>query len=103
MTPKAPIIDVLIAPDGNSWRMYSAPSSWRTPFSAHMDQRGDIFPVARPDVADLDRYMWETDSPFERRLTADGGVEIVAKGRSAITLVVWLQDLVGHGNGADER
>lgn len=94
VTPKPPIIDVLIARDGDAWRMYSAPFSWRVPFSGRTDTRGDVFPVARPDVADLDRFMWETDSPFERRVTADGGVEIVAKGRSAITLAVWLQDLV---------
>jgi hypothetical protein len=34
--------------------------------------------VGRPDIADLDRYMWETDSPFERRPIVDE-VEIVAK------------------------
>jgi len=47
--------------------------------------------------------MWETDSPFERRVTADGGVEIIAKGRSAITLVVWLQELVDRGTDSLER
>lgn len=83
--------------------MYSAPSSWRTPFGSSMDQRGDVFPVQRPDIADLDRFMWETDSPFERRVTADGGVEIIAKGRSAITLVVWLQELVDRGTDSLER
>jgi hypothetical protein len=97
MTPKTPLIDVLIARDGDAWRLYSAPSSWRTPFGLHVDKHGDIFPVGGPDVADLDRFMWETDSPFERRSTADGGVEIVAKGRSAVTLVVWLQELVERG------
>ena len=97
MTPKAPVIDVLIAPDGDSWRMYSAPYSWRAPFSGRMDRRGDVFPVGRPKIADLDRYMWETDSPFERRVTADGGVEIVAKGRSALTIALWLHDLLQDG------
>ena len=29
MTPKSPIIDVLIARDGDAWRLYSAPYSWR--------------------------------------------------------------------------
>jgi hypothetical protein len=63
-----------------------------------MDTRGDIFPVAEPDVTHLDSFMWETDSPFERRLTltADGGVEIVAKGRSAVTLAVWLQEPIAR-------
>jgi hypothetical protein len=62
-----------------------------------MDGRGDVFPVGRPDVADLDRFMWETDSPFERRPTTDDGIEIVATGRSAITLSVWLRELIARG------
>ena len=61
------------------------------------DERGDVFPLGRPDLADLDRFMWDTDSPFERRQTADGGVEIVARGRSALTLAVWLQQLIERG------
>ena len=103
MTPKTPVIDVLIARDGDAWRLYSAPDSWRTPFSLDVDKRGDIFPVGRPDVGDLDKFMWETDSPFERRSTAYGGLEIVAKGRSAVTLVVWLRALVERGRGADRN
>jgi hypothetical protein len=99
-TLKAPIIDVLIARDGDAWRLYSAPYSWRTPFSLHIDKRGDIYPVGRPDVADLDSFMWDADAPFERRPTADGGVEIVARGRSAVTLAVWLQELVEQGRRA---
>jgi hypothetical protein len=31
----------------------------------------------------------------ERRPTTDGGVEILAKGRSAIALLVWLDGIVG--------
>jgi hypothetical protein len=48
--------------------------------------------VGQPDIADLDRFMWETDSRFDRRPTADGGVEILAKGPSAVTLVTWIQE-----------
>jgi hypothetical protein len=99
MNPKAPLIDVLIARDGNAWRLYSAPFSWRTPFALHMDERGDVFPVGRPDLADLDSFMWNVDSPFERHPTGDGGIEIRASGRSAIALAVWLQDLIDRGNG----
>jgi hypothetical protein len=60
-----------------------------------MDERGSVLPVAKPDIADLDRFMWNVDSPFERRPTTDGGVEILAKGRSAIALLVWLEGIVG--------
>jgi hypothetical protein len=48
--------------------------------SDRMDERGSVFPVAKPDVADLDRSMWNVDSPYEKRLTTDGGIEILAKG-----------------------
>jgi hypothetical protein len=65
----------------------------------HVDERVDIFPVAAPDLDDLDRFMWDTDSPFERRRTVDGSIEIVAKVRSAVTLVTRLQDLVERGKG----
>jgi hypothetical protein len=50
--------------------------------------------VAWPDVDDLDRFIWNLDSPFERRPTSDGSVEILAKGRSAVTLLVWLDGIV---------
>jgi len=97
MVAKTPRIDVFIGRDGDAWRMYSAPNSWRTPFLLYMDDRGDVFPVGRPEVADLDQFMWDTDSPFERRSTADGGIEIRAEGRSAVTLTVWLRELIERG------
>jgi hypothetical protein len=38
--------------------------------------------------------MWATDSPYEHRRVNDGGVEIRAEGRCAVTLLVWLDELV---------
>jgi hypothetical protein len=32
-----------------------------------MDEHREIYPVAKPDAAALDRFMWETDSPYEGR------------------------------------
>jgi hypothetical protein len=61
---------------------------------ARADERGSIFPVAKPDVDDLDRFMFDTDSPYQHRRTGDGGIEIVASGRSAVTLLTWLEDVV---------
>jgi hypothetical protein len=57
---------------------------------------GDIFPVARPDAADLERFMFEVDAPYSGRRTSDGGIEIVARGRSAICLLIWLEELVNN-------
>jgi hypothetical protein len=37
--------------------------------------------------------MLETDSPYEHRKTSDG-IEILAEGRSAVTLAVWLEEIV---------
>jgi hypothetical protein len=68
-----------------------------------MDEHREIYPVARPDAADLDRFMFETDSPYEHRVTADGGLEIRAAGRSAITLLVWLEGIVSASACHAER
>ena len=96
MEANALIIDVLIARDRLAWRLYSAPRSWRAPFSLYADRRGDVFPLREPSLTDLDQFMWATDSPFERRPTADGGIEIVARGRSAVTLSAWLRELMAE-------
>jgi hypothetical protein len=95
MTEKTPVLDLFIGRDGDAWRLYVAPASWRPGLlQMRMDEHGEIFPVAQPDPDDLERFMWDTDSPYEQRRTGDGGVEILAKGRSAVTLLVWLEDLV---------
>ena len=54
----------------------------------------EIFPVARPDANDLANFMFQTDSPYQHRRIADGGVEIRTEGRSAVTLLVWLDEWV---------
>jgi hypothetical protein len=100
MTPKAPVLDLFIGRDGDPWRLYVAPTSWRPMLLRdRMGERGSIFPVAKPDAEDLDRFMWKLDSQYDKRVTADGGVEILAKGRSAIALLVWLEGLVGADHG----
>jgi hypothetical protein len=54
--------------------------------------------VARPDPDDLDRFMFETDAPYLRRLCVDGDLEVSAKGRSAIMLALWLRDVIAATN-----
>ena len=98
MTPKAPVIDVFIGRDGDAWRMYIAPNSWAGLILFRcMDRHREIYPVARPDAHDLERHMWSTDSPYEHRKTSDGGIEIRASGRSALSLYYWLEALVNPG------
>ena len=96
MTPKKPVIDLLICRDGEAWRLYLAARSWVPGcLRARIDEdRREVFPVAKPDAAELDAFMFEADAPYERRIIADGGMEILARGRSAIVLHEWLADLV---------
>ena len=96
MTPKTAILDLFIGRDGDGWRLYVAPTSWKLELlERRMDERGEIFPVAAPDLSDLDRFMCNSDAPFERRPTTDGGMEILARGRSAEVLIGWLRGIVG--------
>ncbi len=89
VTPKKPELDLFIGRDGDAWRLYVAPTSWKPELlRRRMDERGEISPVAAPDLADLDRVMANADAPFERRPTMDGGVEILAQGRSAKVLLL---------------
>lgn len=95
MTEKAPVLDVFIGRHGDGWRMVFAPASWMPPMlQVWANDRREIFPVARPDADDLAKFMGKTDSPYESRRIADGGLEIRAEGRSAVTLLVWLDALV---------
>jgi hypothetical protein len=98
MTPKSPVLDLFIGRDGDAWRLYVAPTSWKPELlRRRMDERGEIFPVAAPDLADLDRVMGNAGAPFERRPTTDGGVEVLAQGRSAkVLLLGWLAGIVGR-------
>ncbi len=90
---KGPIIDVLVARDGDAWRLYFAPSSWK-PGTLGTADRNSMFRVAAPDIAALDRFMRKAALPFSRSLTADGSVEVRAKGRAAIAVAAWLTKLI---------
>jgi hypothetical protein len=49
MAPKTPVLDVFIGRDGDGWRLYVAPTSWKPELlRRRMDERGEIFPVAAP-------------------------------------------------------
>ena len=65
MTPQWPVTDVLIVPDGGGWRITFAPFSWDPPMLRfHTNARREVFPVARPDLEDLERFMWACDAPY---------------------------------------
>jgi hypothetical protein len=94
-TPKNPVIDLLIMRDRDAWRLLLAPISWVPGILAsRMDARREIFPVRNPGADDLDAFMLESDAPYEGGKTADGGVQVLTKGRSAICLLIWLEGVV---------
>ena len=65
MNPKAPVLDLFIGHDHDAWRLYVAETSWMPGLLlGRMDDHREIFPVAKPDADDLDRFMFETDSPY---------------------------------------
>ena len=96
MVERLPFLDVLIAREhGDTWRKYFGPASWCPPsLRARLDEYREIFPVSRPDADDLVRFMGNARAHYQHHRVKDGGVEILAKGRSALTLAPWLEYLV---------
>ena len=85
-------LDVYIGPDRVGARLYLTRRSWLPPvLRDHLDENLEAKLPKLPDWEAFDRFMWETDSPHEKRVTTSGGAEIKAKGRSAVTLLVWLE------------
>lgn len=96
MSERMPAVDVFIGRDHDAWRLYVAPGSWCPPMIRdRLDKQLEAFPVAEPDLDDLDRHMWKLDAPYEKRVSTMGGVQIMANGRSAVSLAVWLERLLG--------
>ncbi len=94
MRPQAPILDLFVGGGGDAYRLYFAPaSSVPASLRRRLDERGDVFPVRKPDLEDLASFMWATDSPYAGHTTSNGA-EIYTVGRSAVTLTVWLEGLV---------
>ncbi|HTA89765.1 MAG TPA: hypothetical protein VK745_09330 [Polyangiaceae bacterium] len=85
-------VELLFSRDRNAWRLYA--NGWIAPYVRRkLDASGEAFPVSEPDLADLERYMWNLDAPYVHKKTAVGGVLIEAKDRSAIMIWEWLD---GH-------
>ena len=54
-----------------------------------MNARREVCCAGRPDLEDLERFMWAGDAPYDKRLTGDGGVELFAKGRGLLLRWGW--------------
>jgi hypothetical protein len=93
---RLPVLDLFIGRDGDGWRLFLSPASWAPALIAtRMDERREVYPVRQPHADDLARFMSQTAAPYHHRCTPDGGIKIVATGRSALCLLVWLVGIVG--------
>ena len=95
-------VRVIIARDRNPdtahlgrWRLTAIGSSM--PVIPWLDAEQEACPVAQPDWADLETYMFGLDAPYTRKLVGDEAFEVVAKGRSAIPFMEWCSDLIKDG------
>lgn len=92
------IIDLLLSRDGNAWRVYAA--GWVPPsLRSELDNYGERFPLPEPDLDELERFMWAIDAPFTFHRPRGGGVELSARGRSAVALSVWLEGWICTAGG----
>jgi hypothetical protein len=84
-------VELLFAKDREAWRLYV--HGWVAPYVRHrLSQYGEAFPLPKPDFDDLEKFMWETDAPYIKRMTKAEGAEIEATGRSAVALNEWLDE-----------
>lgn len=58
------------------------------------DEHREIFPVAKPDPDDLERFMFIPIRPTSTGGRATAASRFWRKGRSAVTLLVWLEEIV---------
>lgn len=88
-------IDIFISRDHGGSRVYFAGTSWCPPMLRDRLDAGREAWLTNPlDLDDLDRHMWDCDAPYEKRVTLLAGVELRARGRSAIMFSKWLDGLL---------
>jgi hypothetical protein len=45
---------------------------------------------------ELEAYMWKCDAPYDKKPTTLGGLQVSARGRSAVVLLVFLEDVAAR-------
>jgi hypothetical protein len=82
------VLELLFVPEGDGARLYVAgwcPVAVRERLDAVRSARLPAF----PNLADLERFMWNVDAPY--RLRAMGpNLELEARGRGAVVLGEWV-------------
>ncbi|HWZ90202.1 MAG TPA: hypothetical protein VNW92_15165 [Polyangiaceae bacterium] len=89
-------LDVFCARQGNAWRTYLRPGWQPRYLRQHFDDENEAFP-AHFDFEDLDRHMLEHGAALETQGSTAGGVRLIARGRAAEALALWLAGVFGTG------
>ena len=63
-----------------------------------MNSRREVRCIRRPDLEDLERFMWRCDAPYEKRRTGGGGVQLFARGRGGFMLAFWISEYISPGS-----
>jgi hypothetical protein len=87
-------LDVFCSRQDDAWRTYVWPGWAPRYLRQHLDDEGEAFP-AHFDFDDLERHMREQHASLEKQETANGDVRLVARGRAAEALAVWLAGVFG--------
>ena len=88
MSALTPVIELLFVPEGDGARLYVAgwcPVTVRERLDAVRSVRIPAF----PDLADLEKFMWNADAPYRVRAMGPN-VEIEARGRAAVVVGEWV-------------
>ena len=89
-------LDVFCARHHDAWRTYLR-TGWQPRYlRQHFDAEGEAFP-AHFDFDDLERHMLKHGATLRKEVSESDGVRLVAFGRSAETLALWLASVFGTG------
>jgi hypothetical protein len=87
-------LDVFCSREGDAWRVYVRPGWLPRYFQQHLDDEYEVYPV-HLDFEDLERHMREHHAVTEKQISSVGGVHLIARGRSAEALALWLSGVFG--------
>jgi len=81
---------------GDAWRVHVRPAGVPRYLRAFFDMHYEAYPVLL-DFDDLERHMSSNDAPYEKHVTKTASVELLAQGRAAEALAVWLSTAFSSG------
>lgn len=89
-------LDVFCSRQDDAWRAYVWPGWQPRYLRQHLDDEGESFP-AHFDFDDLERQMRDQHAALEKQVSPTGDVRLVARGRAAEALALWLAGVFGTG------